>query len=71
MAPICDRFDVDRVLVRVIFVDETMTRIRGREARVWITFEPGLGCFLAFHVSYSRSILDAHTFLKRLRHAYG
>jgi putative transposase len=71
LAPVCDRFDVDRRLVRVIFVDETMIRIRGRQAWVWVAFEPGLKVFLAFHVSYNRSILDAHTFLKRLRHTYG
>jgi transposase-like protein len=71
LAPICDRFDVDRSLVRVIFVDETMIRIRAREAWVWVAFEPGLRVFLAFHVSYNRSILDAHTFLKRVRHTYG
>jgi putative transposase len=71
LAPICDRFDVDRALVRVIFVDETMIRIRGRQAWVWVAFEPGLKVFLAFHVSYNRSILDAHMFLKRLRHTYG
>jgi transposase-like protein len=41
LAPVCDRFDVDRRLVRVIFVDETMIRIRGREAWVWVAFEPG------------------------------
>ncbi|MGH9917271.1 MAG: DDE-type integrase/transposase/recombinase [Nitrososphaerales archaeon] len=71
LAPICDRFDVDRKLVSVIFVDETMIRIRGREAWVWVAYEPGLRVFLAFHVSYNRSILDVHTFLKRLRSAYG
>jgi putative transposase len=71
LAPICDRFDVDRKLVSIIFVDETMIRIRGRQAWVWVAFEPGLRVFLAFHVSYNRSTLDAHTFLKRLRHTYG
>jgi putative transposase len=71
LAPICDRFDVERKLVRVIFVDETMIRIRGREAWVWVAFEPGLRVFLAFRISYNRSILDAHTFLKELRNRYG
>ena len=42
VAPICDGFDVDRRLVGAIFVDETMVKIRGREAWVWIAFEPGL-----------------------------
>src|ERR1700736_1383657 len=39
-APICDRFDVDRKLVRIIFVDETMIRIRKRQAWVWVAYEP-------------------------------
>ena len=71
LAPVCDRFDLDRRMVSLIFVDETMIRIRGRQAWVWVAFEPGLRVFLAFHVSYNRSILDAHTFLKRLRSRYG
>jgi transposase-like protein len=32
LAPVCDGLDVDRRLVRKIFVDETMIRIRGRQA---------------------------------------
>jgi len=48
LAPICDGFDVDRKLVHTIFVDETMIKIRGSQAWVWIAFEPGLRCFLAF-----------------------
>ena len=34
LAPVCDEFDVDRRLVTAVFVDETMIRIRGREA--WV-----------------------------------
>jgi putative transposase len=71
LAPICDRFDVDRRRVRIIFVDETMIRIRGRPAWVWVAFEPGLRVFLAFRISYNQSTLDAHIFLKELRRRYG
>lgn len=71
LAPICDRFDVDRRLVSCIFVDETMIKVKGKQEWVWIAFEPGLRCFLAFHISYNQSILDAHTFLKELRTRYG
>jgi transposase-like protein len=38
---------------------------------VWVAFEPQLKVFLAFHISYNQSILDAHIFLKELRHRYG
>jgi putative transposase len=71
LAPICDRFDVDRRRVRTIFVDETMIKIRGRPAWVWVAFEPRLRVFLAFRISYNQSILDAHIFLRELRRRYG
>jgi hypothetical protein len=38
---------VDRKLVSCIFVDETMIRIRGRQAWVWVAYEPGLRVFLS------------------------
>jgi putative transposase len=56
LAPICDGFDIDRRLVTAIFVDETMIRIRGRQAWVWVAFEPGLRTLLAFRISYNQSI---------------
>ena len=48
LAPLCDRFDVDRKLVRTIFVDETMIKVKGKQAWVWVAYEPGLRAFLAF-----------------------
>ena len=71
MAPICDRFDVDRRKVRRIFVDETMVRIRGSQAWVWVAYEPDLKVFLSFRVSYNKSTLNAYLFLKELRNRYG
>jgi putative transposase len=71
LAPICDRFDVDRKLVRTIFVDETMVRIRGRQAWVWVAYEPSLKAFLWFRISYNQSELDAILFLRELRRRYG
>jgi len=71
LAPICDRFDVDRRLVRTIFVDETMIKIRGRHAWVWVAYEPRLRAFLSFRISYNQSELDAILFLKELRRTYG
>jgi putative transposase len=71
LAPVCDRFDVDRRRVRRIFVDETMIRIRGRQARVWVAYEPMLKVFLGFRISYNQSTLDAYLFLKELRRRYG
>ena len=71
LAPVCDGFDVDRRLVTAIFVDETMIRIRGKQAWVWVAFEPGLRTFLAFRITYNQSIPDAYLFLKELRSRYG
>jgi transposase-like protein len=39
LAPICERFDVDRKLVSSIFVDETMINFKGKQAWLWIAFE--------------------------------
>jgi putative transposase len=71
LAPICDRFDVDRRKVRSIFVDETMVKIRGRQAWVWVAYEPSLRVFLWFRISFNQSELDAILFLKELRSRYG
>ena len=66
LAPICDRFDVDRRDVRSIFVDEPMVKIRGRQARVWVAYEPTLKAFLHVRISYNQPGLDAYLFLKEL-----
>jgi transposase-like protein len=71
LAPICDRFSVDRRRVKRIFVDETMIHIRGSQAWIWVAYEPSLRVFLYFRVSYNQSGLDAYLFLKELRSRYG
>ena len=71
LAPVCDRFDVDRRRVRTIFVDETMVKIRGSQAWIWVAYEPALKRFLHFRVTYNRSGLDAYLFLKEVRSRYG
>jgi putative transposase len=71
LAPIADRLDVDRRVVRCLLVDETMIRVGGLQAWVWVAFEPHLRCFLAFHLSWQQSSLAAYLFLKELRARYG
>lgn len=46
LGPMVDRFSIDRRLVRVIFVDETMVKIGGRQAWVWVAYEPIRKVFL-------------------------
>jgi putative transposase len=53
LAPICDRFHVDRRLVRSIFVDETMIRVKRVQASLWVAYEPFSKVFLGFRISYN------------------
>jgi len=46
------RFRVKRGSVHSILIDETMIRIGGKEAWVWIAFEPLHRQFLGFRISY-------------------
>jgi putative transposase len=71
LAPVCDKLVIDRRRVRRIFVDETMIRIRGRQAWIWVAYEPRLRMFLSFRISYNQSVLDAYLFLRELRGRYG
>ncbi|MDG6948188.1 MAG: hypothetical protein JRN40_02615, partial [Nitrososphaerota archaeon] len=48
LAPVCDRFDIDRRRVKTIFVDETMVKIRGRQAWIWVAYEPALTALPVF-----------------------
>ncbi len=65
------RFQVKRGSVGSILIDETMIRVRGREAWVWVAFEPAHRQFLGFRVSYGRNTLDAYLFIRHLRSRYG
>jgi putative transposase len=62
---------VDRRRVKRIFVDETMIRIRGSQAWIWVAYEPTLRSFLYFRISYNQSELDAILFLRELVHRCG
>lgn len=71
LAPIVDRFSVDRRMVSIILVDETMFQIGCFKVWLWVAFEPERRLFLGFHISYHCNIWDAWIFLKRLRSRYG
>jgi len=71
LAPVCDGLAVERRLVGSIFVDETMIKVKGKQAWVWVAYEPRLRLFLSFRISYNRSVPDAYLFLKELRIRYG
>jgi|ADKI01.1.fsa_nt_gi Transposase and inactivated derivatives len=71
LAPICDKFDVDRSIVSCIYIDETMVYIKGYQAWVWIAYEPIKKLFLAFHISYRCNTIDAYLFIQELIKRYG
>ena len=48
-----------------------MVKIKGREAWIWVAYEPVLRVFLRFRISFNQSGLDAYLFLKEVRARYG
>ena len=67
-----DRFlRTDKRLVRVIFVDETLLQIDGKDHWLWIAYEPYLSSCLMMHLSRERTIFVCYQFFKQLRCRYG
>lgn len=66
-----DRFRTEKRLVRVIFVDETLLQIDGKDYWLWIAYEPNLNSCLMMHLSRERTIFVCYQFFKRLRNRYG
>ena len=57
--------------MRVIFVDETLLQIDGKDYWLWIAYEPALNICLMMHLSRERTIFICYQFFKRLRTRYG
>lgn len=71
-ADCADRFRTDRRLVRVIFVDETLLQIDGKDYWLWIAYEPALDSCLMVHLSRERTIFFVcYQFFKQLQRRYG
>jgi putative transposase len=67
-----NRFKTDRRLVKVIFVDETLLQIEGKDYYwLWIAYEPALNSCLMMHLSRERTLLVCYHFFKKLRDRYG
>jgi len=62
---------VRRGSVYSILIDETMIRIGGREAWVWVAFDLLHRQFLGFRICYQRNILYEYYFIRHLRSRYG
>lgn len=69
LAPLGRLFRARRVAC--FLVDETMVKIRGEEAWVWVAYEPRQKRFLALDVAWTRSSLSAELFLRRLVERHG
>ena len=70
LAPISDRFDVNRGMVSCIYIDETMVYVKGIQAWVWVAYEPVRKVFLAFRISHGGNTMDAYAFLPELVRRY-
>jgi hypothetical protein len=62
--------DGQKRLVRVIFVDETLLQIDGKDYWLWIAYEPALNTCLMMHLSRERTIFVCYQFFKQLRTRY-
>lgn len=64
-------FRMDRRSVRVIFVDETLLQIDGKDHWLWIAYEPDLNKCLMMHLSCERTILVCYQFFMQLKRRFG
>lgn len=70
-ADCADRFRTDRRLVRVIFVDETLLQIDGKDYWLWVAYEPAIDACLMMHLSRERTLFVCYQFFKQLQRRYG
>jgi len=54
---------VSRERARVVIVDETMVNVGGRRVWLWVAIEPKRRILIALHLSKTRNILVAYSFL--------
>ena len=55
-ADVLDRFKVNKNQVKMIFVDETLIQIDGKDYWLWIAYEPDMDLCLMMHISRERTI---------------
>lgn len=61
-----DKFRADKRSIKVIFVDETLIKINGKDHWLWIAYEPNIHSCLLFHLSRERTIFDVTSFSRKL-----
>ena len=70
-ADVVDRFKVNKNQVKMIFVDETLIQIDGKDYWLWIAYEPDMDLCLMMHISRERTIFVCYQFFKSLRKKFG
>jgi transposase-like protein len=64
---IVEWFSINKSHVKVIFVDETLIQIDGKDYWLWIAYEPNVDLCLMVHISRERTIFICYQFFKELR----
>jgi transposase-like protein len=70
-ANIVEWFSINKSHVKVIFVDETLIQIDGKDYWLWIAYEPNVDLCLMVHISRERTIFICYQFFKELRKRFG
>ena len=55
-ADVVDRFRINKNQVKMIFVDETLIQIDGKDYWLWIAYDPNMDLCLMVHMSRERTI---------------
>ena len=70
-AEVVDRFRINKNHVKMIFVDETLIQIDGKDYWLWIAYEPNVDLCLMVHISRERTIFVCYQLFKELRKRFG
>ena len=55
-AEVVDRFRINKNHVKMIFVDETLIQIDGKDYWLWIAYEPNIDLYLMVHMSQEKEL---------------
>ena len=66
-----DRYITDRHVVNVIFVDETLLQIDGKDYWLWVAHEPTIDACLMMNLSRERTLFVCYQFFKQSQRRYG
>ena len=65
-ADVVDRFRINKNQVKMIFVDETLIQIDGKDYWLWIAYEPNVDLCLMVHISRERDYIRMLSILQRI-----